>query len=154
MSISSRVSAATLTSRRPTVLVVDDSAFMRRVISDLIAESGDFEVVGTARDGVHALEQVHALNPDIVTLDIEMPGQDGLDALREIMRTAPRAVIMLSAGAAADGMDATLRALECGAVEFVHKLRNEEKYDNLETLTRQIGVDVAQARNYFAATHP
>ncbi|MEQ1691393.1 MAG: chemotaxis-specific protein-glutamate methyltransferase CheB [Gemmatimonas sp.] len=100
------------------VLVADDSAFMRRLVSDVIAESGEFDVVGTARDGVHALAQVHALNPDIVTLDVDMPGQDGLEALRQIMRDAPRPVVMLSAGAA---VDTTLRALELGAVEFVRK---------------------------------
>ncbi len=121
MSTSSRAISESPTLRRATVLVVDDSAFMRRVVSDLIIESGEFDVVGTARDGAHALEQVRALNPDIVTLDVEMPGHDGLDALRDIMRIAPRPVVMLSAGGAAGGIDATLRALELGAVEFVRK---------------------------------
>lgn len=106
---------------RTRVLVVDDSAFMRRLVSDVIADSGEFDVIGTARDGVHALSQVHALNPDIVTLDVDMPGQDGLAALRQIMREAPRPVVMLSAGGADGGAESTLKALELGAVEFVRK---------------------------------
>lgn len=113
--------AARANVQRARVLVVDDSAFMRRLVSDVIADSGEFDVVGTARDGVHALSQVHALNPDIVTLDVDMPGQDGLAALRQIMREAPRPVVMLSAGGADGGVDATLKALELGAVEFVRK---------------------------------
>jgi two-component system chemotaxis response regulator CheB len=107
--------------RRTRVLVVDDSAFMRRLVSDIILESGAFDVVGTARDGVHAVSQVRALDPDIVTLDIDMPGQDGLAALRDIMAEAPRPVVMLSAGGRDGGAEATLRALELGAVEFVRK---------------------------------
>lgn len=109
------------TGARTRVLVVDDSAFMRRLISDVIADSGEFDVVGTARDGVHAVSQVRVLDPDIVTLDVDMPGQDGLAALREIMAEAPRPVIMLSAGGSDGGVEATLRALELGAVEFVRK---------------------------------
>ncbi|MEP6763682.1 MAG: chemotaxis response regulator protein-glutamate methylesterase [Gemmatimonadaceae bacterium] len=103
------------------VLVVDDSAFMRRMVSEVVASSGEFEVVGTARDGEDALRKVHALNPDIVTLDIEMPGLDGLDALGYIMSEVPRPVVMLSAGGSDGGAEATLRALELGAVDFVRK---------------------------------
>ena len=103
------------------VLVVDDSAFMRRMVSEVVSSSGEFEVVGTARDGEDALRKVHALNPDIVTLDIEMPGLDGLDALGYIMSELPRPVVMLSAGGNDSGVEATLRALELGAVDFVRK---------------------------------
>jgi two-component system, chemotaxis family, protein-glutamate methylesterase/glutaminase len=103
------------------VLVVDDSAFMRRLVRDLIAESGEFEVVGVARDGEDAIRQVHALDPDIVTLDIEMPGLDGLAVLGYIMSEVPRPVVMLSAAGGESSADATLRALELGAVEFVRK---------------------------------
>lgn len=107
--------------RKPRVLVVDDSAFMRRVVRDVIEASGEFEIAGTARDGEDAIRQVHALNPDIVTLDIAMPGLNGLEVLGYIMSEAPRAVVMLSAGGADDGADSTLRALELGAVDFVRK---------------------------------
>ncbi|HMS04023.1 MAG TPA: response regulator, partial [Gemmatimonadaceae bacterium] len=88
--------------RRPPrrVLVVDDSAFMRRLVSELVAATGEFTVVGTARDGDEAIRQVHALDPDIVTLDIAMPDPDGLAVLGYIMSETPRPVVMLSAAAA------------------------------------------------------
>lgn len=106
--------------QRHTVLVVDDSAFMRKVISEMIDACDDFHVVGTARNGFDALKQIHALDPHIVTLDIEMPELDGLQALGYIMSETPRPVIMLSA-AGGGGDDLTIRALELGAVEFVRK---------------------------------
>ena len=105
----------------PTVLVVDDSAFMRRVIGEIIDRSGEFRVVGTARNGHDALRQIHALAPDIVTLDVEMPELDGVETLGYIMSETPRAVVMLSAAATQGGVDLTLRCLELGAVDFVRK---------------------------------
>jgi two-component system chemotaxis response regulator CheB len=111
----------TQSSRRHTVLVVDDSAFMRKVVAELVEESGEFRVVGTARNGLHALEQIHALDPEIVTLDIEMPELDGLQALGYIMSEMPRPVVMLSAAASESGDDPVIRALELGAVDFVRK---------------------------------
>lgn len=113
-----------MSSRRQSVLVVDDSAFMRTVISDLIASFPGFTVAGTARDGQNALEKIHALDPDLVTLDIEMPGLDGLSALGYIMSEVPRPVVMLSAVDARGDVDLTIRALELGAVEFVRKPRD------------------------------
>jgi two-component system chemotaxis response regulator CheB len=104
-----------------TVLVVDDSAFMRKLISELVDGSGEFRVVGTARNGLDALKKVHALDPDLVTLDIEMPELDGINALGYIMSEAPRPVVMLSAAATGDARDLTIRALELGAVDFVRK---------------------------------
>lgn len=129
-------SSAAMPARRR-VLVVDDSAFMRRLVRDVIGDSGEFEVVGTARDGVHAITQVRALDPDLVTLDIDMPGQDGLVTLAEIMRDAPRPVIMLSAGGADGGAEATLRALELGAVDFVRKPSGAISLD-LESVREQL----------------
>ena len=104
----------------PTVLVVDDSAFMRKIITELIDASGEFRVIGTARNGFDALKQIHALEPDIVTLDVEMPELDGIQALGYIMSEHPRPVVMLSAADGA-GNTLTLRALELGAVDFVRK---------------------------------
>ena len=107
-------------SRVPSVLVVDDSAFMRKLVTELIEGSNEFRVIGTARHGIDALQKVQALEPDIVTLDIEMPELDGLGALERIMRESPRPVVMLTAASGA-GDELALRALEHGAVEFVRK---------------------------------
>jgi two-component system chemotaxis response regulator CheB len=103
------------------VLIVDDSAFMRRLTSQIVEDSGDFVVAGTARNGYDALDQIRALDPDIVTLDIDMPELDGLSALGQIMRDMPRPVVMLSAATTTSAQVATLRALELGAVDFVLK---------------------------------
>jgi two-component system chemotaxis response regulator CheB len=100
--------------------VVDDSAFMRRVISDILGSTSEFRVVGTARDGNDALRKVHQLDPDLVTMDVEMPVLDGLSALGYIMSETPRPVVMLSAYTT-EGGEATMRALDYGAVDFVAK---------------------------------
>jgi two-component system chemotaxis response regulator CheB len=113
-------------SDRPTVLVVDDSKLVRRVLLDLIESSGEFRVVGEAEDGLDAVRKVHALDPDLVTLDVQMPGLDGLQVLGYIMSEAPRPVVMLTAGGEPRGDDLTLRALELGAVDFVRKPAPDE----------------------------
>ena len=105
-----------------TVLVVDDSAFMRKIVSELIDGVPGFRTVGTARNGLDALKQIHTLEPAIVTMDIEMPELDGLQALGYIMSETPRPVIMLSAAEIGGGAEAlTIRALELGAVDFIRK---------------------------------
>jgi len=106
-------------SKKRRVLVVDDSPFIRRVVCDVIEASPDFVVAGEAGDGYSALRQVHALAPDVLTLDVQMPGLDGLATLGYVMSEAPRPVVMLSA--LADGGETTMRALELGAVDFVRK---------------------------------
>ncbi|HRQ79296.1 MAG TPA: chemotaxis-specific protein-glutamate methyltransferase CheB [Gemmatimonadaceae bacterium] len=103
------------------VLVVDDSALLGAVVAGLIEDFGGYRVVGTARDGEEALRLVHALDPDIVTLDIEMPGVDGLHALGYIMSECPRPVVMVSGATRRGDVDLTIRAFELGAVEFVRK---------------------------------
>jgi two-component system chemotaxis response regulator CheB len=100
---------------------VDDSAFMRRLIAEIIERSGEFRVVGTARNGRDALERIAELDPAIITLDIDMPELDGLATLGYIMSETPRPVVMLSAATTDSGRDVTLRALELGAVDFVRK---------------------------------
>jgi two-component system, chemotaxis family, protein-glutamate methylesterase/glutaminase len=107
--------------RKTTVLVVDDSQLIGTVLRELIDGLGGFRVVGVARDGEEALRLVHALDPDIVTLDIEMPGVDGLEALGYIMSESPRPVVMVSGATTRGGVDLTIRAFELGAVEFVRK---------------------------------
>ncbi|MGE5390557.1 MAG: protein-glutamate methylesterase/protein-glutamine glutaminase [Deltaproteobacteria bacterium] len=102
------------------VLVVDDSAFMRTVISDIINRSNDLTVIATARDGNDALAKILQLDPDVVTLDIEMPHMDGLSALERIMKEHPVPVIMLSS-LTQSGAEQTLKALQLGAVDFIAK---------------------------------
>ena len=94
---------------------------MRKMVSEILSTSGEFRVVGTARNGHDALKQIHALDPEIVTLDIEMPELDGLQALGYIMSETPRPVVMLSALDSPNGGELTIRALELGAIDFVHK---------------------------------
>src|SRR3954468_21936276 len=104
-----------------TVLIVDDSAFMHTLIAEMVESADEYRVVGTASDGIEAIAAVRSLHPDIITLDIEMPRLDGLQALETIMREMPRPVVMLSAAGSERGNEMTLRALERGAVEFVRK---------------------------------
>ncbi|HPZ54656.1 MAG: chemotaxis response regulator protein-glutamate methylesterase [Bacillota bacterium] len=102
------------------VLVVDDSAFMRKVISDIINEDPGMEVIGTARDGEEALSKIEQLKPDVVTLDVEMPKLNGIEVLRRIMPSNPVAVVMVSS-LTREGADITIEALTLGAVDFVAK---------------------------------
>jgi two-component system chemotaxis response regulator CheB len=102
------------------VLIVDDSAFMRNTLSSMIASDPEIKVVGMARDGIEAVEKVAALKPDIVTLDVEMPRMDGIEALRQIMDKYPVPVLMVSS-LTSDGAKATLDALDIGAVDFIPK---------------------------------
>lgn len=102
------------------VLVVDDSAFMRKIVTDILSESPDFEVVDTAKNGQEAIDKIVKLNPDVVTLDIEMPVMDGLKALEVIMAKHPVPVLMLSS-LTQEGAEATMKALELGAVDFIAK---------------------------------
>jgi len=107
-------------SGRHRVLVVDDSSFMRRFITDILHSDDNLEVIATAVNGIEALKKVLELRPDVVTLDIEMPEMDGLTALNEIMIKCPVPVIMLS-NRTGVGAEATLKALELGALDFVAK---------------------------------
>lgn len=104
------------------VLVVDDSAFMRKAIPMLLAKEPGLEVVGVARDGQDALEKIRALQPDVVTLDIEMPVMDGLTALPKIMALpSPRPLVIVCSTLTTDGSQAALKAMRLGAVDFITK---------------------------------
>lgn len=102
------------------VLVVDDSAFIRKVITRILGKDQTIQVVGTADNGVEALEKIASLHPDVVTMDVEMPKMNGLEALKKIMSTKPLPVIMLSA-LTQDGANITLDALNMGACDFITK---------------------------------
>lgn len=102
------------------VLIVDDSAFVRRMLQDWLKEEPDFEVVGIAKDGLEGVKMAAELDPDVVTLDVEMPNMDGITALGKIMSHKPRAVLMVSS-ITTTGAHATLNALELGAYDFVTK---------------------------------
>lgn len=102
------------------VLIVDDSAFMRHVLRNSLAADPEIQVVDTARDGLDGLAKIASLQPDVVTLDLEMPRMDGFEALQRIMQEMPRPIIMLSSLTQA-GADATIRALRLGAADFVPK---------------------------------
>ncbi len=102
------------------ILVVDDSAFMRKALTMMLESDPQIEVVGTARDGHEGVEKARLLKPDLVTMDIEMPRMDGLTALREIMSKNPIPVMMISS-ISTEGAQATLDALEMGAVDFIPK---------------------------------
>ncbi|MFW6113333.1 MAG: protein-glutamate methylesterase/protein-glutamine glutaminase [Actinomycetota bacterium] len=102
------------------VLIVDDSALVRKLLSDVISSDPGMEVVGTASNGVEAIKTVPKVRPDVVTMDIHMPEMDGLSALEYIMRKNPLPVVMLSA-LAQKGAASTLKALELGAVDFITK---------------------------------
>ncbi|MFO7967877.1 MAG: chemotaxis response regulator protein-glutamate methylesterase [Archaeoglobaceae archaeon] len=119
--------------------MVDDSKFMRTIIADILNSDPELEVIGEAEDGEKAIELIKLLKPDIVTMDVEMPKMDGIAALKEIRKSVnPPAVLMLSAKTQ-DGADATLEALELGAVDFIPKPSGTVSPD-----LRRNGVDIIE----------
>lgn len=119
------------------VLVVDDSAFMRKMISLIIDACPNLYVIGKARNGIDAIEKIKRLKPAIVTLDIEMPELDGLAALKVIMTEMPVPVVMLS-----NGTDSTIEAFELGAVDFVMKgnLIKENNHEEIDDFYKRLYV--------------
>ena len=102
------------------VLVVEDSSLARKVITDILSSDPDIEVIGTANNGKTAIYKNDSLNPDVITMDIEMPVMDGLESLRHIIEKNPKPVLMVSV-LTKHGADETFRALEYGAVDFIPK---------------------------------
>ncbi|HJA79184.1 chemotaxis response regulator protein-glutamate methylesterase [uncultured Desulfovibrio sp.] len=110
------------------VLVVDDSTFMRSAIAALLEKDPEISVCGTAKDGQDCLAKAAQLQPDIITLDVEMPRMDGLTTLKELMRTNPLPVLMVSS-LTAEGAETTLKALEYGALDFIAKVSGADQED-------------------------
>jgi two-component system chemotaxis response regulator CheB len=107
-------------SKKIRVLVVEDSTFMRKVLENIFNSDGQMQVVGNAKDGREAVSLAESLKPDVITMDINMPHVDGLQATAEIMTTNPRPIVIVSSESR-EGAASTLRALELGAIEFVAK---------------------------------
>lgn len=118
------------------VLVVDDSKFMRTIISDLIEKDPRFRIAGTANNGREAISLNLELKPDVITMDVEMPEMNGLEALKAIMAEQPKPVIMLS-GINEQGMKETIEALESGAFDFIRKPSVTSEQD-IEQVGRQL----------------
>lgn len=130
------------------VLVVEDSALMRRIITDVINEHEELELAATARDGLDALKKIESVRPHVVTLDLEMPRLDGLQTLKKIMAENPLPVIMLSSHTR-EGSEITLKALDAGAVDFIAKPAMssiEESIEELRTVLPQKIIAAASAR--------
>ena len=102
------------------ILVVDDSAFMRKSLTLLLESDPQIKVIDTASDGIIAIEKIKKIRPDIVTLDVEMPNMDGISALKIIMKECPTPVLMVSS-LTLEGADITLKALDLGAIDFIPK---------------------------------
>jgi two-component system chemotaxis response regulator CheB len=102
------------------VLIVDDSAFIRNILTNMLSSDPDIKVVGIAKNGIEAIEKTAELKPDLVTMDVEMPKMNGIEALKHIMTINPVPVLMVSA-LTTEGAKETLEALEIGAVDFIPK---------------------------------
>ena len=131
-------------SERIRVLVVDDSALMRKLIPAILARDSAIEVVGTAMDGAFALKKIEELQPDVVTLDLDMPRMDGMETLRLIMRRAPLPVILFSTHSKEGGY-ATLKALALGAVDFLAKPKDAAA-GHLEQIADQLIAKIKVAK--------
>jgi two-component system chemotaxis response regulator CheB len=103
------------------VLVVDDSAFMRKVISDILSSDDYIEVIGTARNGKDGIEKAQLLKPHVITLDVEMPVMDGITALEKLLELNPAPKVIMLSSLTNNGGEATMKALEAGAIDFVSK---------------------------------
>jgi two-component system chemotaxis response regulator CheB len=128
------------------VLVVDDSAFMRKLLTTALAQDPEICVLDAARDGDDALEKIRRLNPDVVTLDVDMPHRGGLSVLEEIMKTAPRPVLMISS-LTVEGAEITLKCLDAGALDFIPKQNMHPEAVTLDLLPKIKAV--ARRRSLF-----
>lgn len=137
------------------VLIIDDSAVIRNIVNEVLSSDSDIEVVGEAKDPFVARELIKTLNPDVITLDVEMPKMDGITFLENLMRLRPMPVVMLST-LTTKGADITLRALELGAIDFIAKPSFEKllasKDSFSETLLDKVKSAVKVDQKSFALT--
>lgn len=124
--------------KKTTVLIVDDSALMRKLLSGILSEDPQIEVVGTVSDALQARAKIKELNPDVLTLDVEMPLMNGIDFLEKLMELRPMPVVMVSA-VTQKGADTTMKALMLGAVDFVGKprLSNDSSIEDYAAAVRR-----------------
>lgn len=126
------------------VLIVDDSALMRLILEDMLSYEEDIEIVGKARNGLDAIEKVKKLAPHVVTLDIEMPVMDGITALRGILEANPTVKVIMFSTLTKRGADATIKCLELGAFDFVHKPSQSDK-DEIQTVKTDLITKIRSA---------
>jgi two-component system chemotaxis response regulator CheB len=131
------------------VLIVDDSAVVRGVLTELLSASPELEVVATAEDPYDARDKIKTFRPDVITLDIEMPKMDGITFLRNLMKLNPMPVVMLSS-LTHEGAEATLEALEIGAVDFMPKPTTTHSDDELQQFQRELIEKVKSAASSSA----
>jgi len=134
--------------KKITVVVVDDSALIRKLLSEIINSQPDMQAIGAAPDPLAAREMIRNLNPDVITLDVEMPKMDGLEFLERLMRLRPMPVVMVSS-LTERGSEATLRALELGAVDYVSK----PKIDIVHGI-QEYAAEIAEKIRAAAASRP
>lgn len=133
------------------VLIIDDSAFMRKMIADLLSSDPQIEVIGTARNGDDGLKKITELMPDVVTLDVEMPIMDGISTLKHIMDASPLPVIMLSS-VTKEGSSKTIQAISNGAVDFVQKPSGSISLD-IEKIKQELIKKVITASHAKVSKH-
>lgn len=126
------------------VLIVDDSALMRLILEDMLSSEEDIEIVGKARNGLDAIEKVKKLAPHVVTLDIEMPVMDGITALRGILEANPTVKVIMFSTLTKRGADATIKCLELGAFDFVHKPSQSDK-DEIQSVKTDLITKIRSA---------
>lgn len=116
------------------VLVVDDSAFMRKVISDILSSDDNIEVIGTARNGKDGIEKAQLLRPHVITLDVEMPVMDGITALEKLQKIDPAPKVIMLSSLTNNGGEATMKALDIGAIDFVLKPTSSIVHFNIDDI--------------------